>query len=230
MKKSYRVDEIRSWDHYWEGRGIRSKRYAYDLIATYYRRILLKPDLNHFIKKYFVKNAKVLHAGCGGGEVDSDIQNYLKITALDFSQNALKKYKKRYGGSKSIVLGDIRNLKFDKSSFDGIYNLGVLEHFEISDIENILNNFHRVLKKDGTIIIFWPPEYGISVFVFKALIFVLKYIFFIRNVEFHPPEVSRLRSKKRTEVLFKKCGFRIIEYYFGWRDLFTNVAIVAKKS
>lgn len=229
-KLSMKLNEIKSWDRYWGGHGIRSKRFVYDVVASFYRRFLIKPCLNHFAKKYFKKNSKVLHAGCGGGEVDIDLQNYLDITALDFSQNAIKKYTKMYKNKSGIVRGDIRSLKFKSASFDGIYNSGVLEHFYEDDIRKILNSFDRVLKSNGTLVIFWPPEFGISVLFFKTLVFICKDILNIKNVEFHPLEVSRLKSKREAREIFKKSGFRVVECYYGWRDLFTNIAIVAKKN
>jgi len=222
--------EIGSWDHYWAKRNFKSKRHLYDLVASLYRKFILRPDLNHFVKKYFRPKGEALHAGCGGGEVDINTQNYLNITAMDFSKNALIKYKKRHGKNCRTVLGDIRNLKFKNSTFDGIYNLGVFEHFGMADINKILKGFNRILKKNGIIVIFWPPEYGISVFSFKVLVFILKNLFSMKNVEFHPPEPSRIKSKKEITKIFSNNGFKVIEYYFGVRDLFTNVAIVARKS
>ena len=221
--------EIKSWDHYWEGNGIKSKRFAYNIVASSYRRFLIRPYLNRFVKKYFKKNSKVLHAGCGGGEVDMDTQNYLDITAIDFSQNALRKYRKRHKEKCTIVSGDIRSLKFKSSSFDGVYNLGVLEHFRRYEISKILRGFHRVLKKNGTLLIFWPPEFGVSVSFFKILVFICRDILNIKNVEFHPIEVSRLQSKSEAKKIFNDSGFRVIESAYGMRDLFTYVVIVAKK-
>ncbi|MCX6704114.1 MAG: class I SAM-dependent methyltransferase [Candidatus Woesebacteria bacterium] len=221
--------EVKSWDHYWEGSGIKSKRFFYNIVASSYRRFLIRPYLNHFMKKYFRPYAKVLHAGCGGGEVDMDLQNYLGITAMDFSQNALKKYRGRHATKCTILSGDVRSLKFKPSSFDGVYNLGVLEHFRKDDIGKILKGFYRVLKKDGTLIIFWPPEFGVSVSFFKILVFICREILNIKNVEFHPVEVSRLRSKAEARKIFKDYGFRVIECAYGLRDLFTYVVIVARK-
>lgn len=222
--------EVRSWNRYWEGKGIKSKRFAYDFVASFYRRYLIKPCLNHFTGKYFKKNGSVLHAGCGGGEIDLDAQKNFKITALDFSPNAIKKYEKLYRGKSVIVKGDVRSLKFKNNTFDGIYNSGVLEHFYEKDIKKILSEFARVLKRKGTLIIFWPPEFGISVLFFKTLVFICRDILGIRNVEFHPLEVSRLKSKKAAKKIFKDAGFNVVECYYGWRDLFTNIAIVARKS
>jgi len=221
--------EEKSWDHYWEGDGIKDKRFAYNYVASFYRKFLIRPCLNHFVKKYVKANSKVLHAGCGGGEVDMDLQNYLNITALDFSQNALKKYRERHEGKCKIIEGDVRNLKFKPSSFDAVYNSGVLEHFNGDDIAKIMKGFHRVLKKDGTLIIFWPPEFGVSVSFFKILVFICRNILNIKNVEFHPAEVSRLRSKNEAKEIFNNFGFRVIECSYGLRDLFTNIVIVAEK-
>ena len=209
---------------------MKSKRFVYNFIASYYRRFLIRPCLNHFVKKYIKKNSKVLHAGCGGGEVDMDLQNYIHITALDFSQNALRRYRKRHAGKCIIIKGDVRSLTFKPSSFDGVYNSGVLEHFDKIDINKILQGFHRVLKKDGIIVIFWPPEFGISVSFFKILVFICRDLLNIKNVEFHPTEVSRLKSKSEARKIFKDSGFHVIECSYGLRDLFTNIAVVARKN
>ena len=224
---SIKSSEIKSWDHYWGGSGIKSKRFFYNIVASSYRRFLIRPHLNHFMKKYFRQHAKVLHAGCGGGEVDMDLQNYLDITAIDFSQNALKKYRKRHKGK--VVTGDIRTLRFKPSSFDGVYNLGVLEHFNKEDIKKILKSFNRVLKAKGTLVIFWPPEFGVSVSFFKILVFICRELLNIKNVEFHPVELSRLKSKREAKKIFRDSGFRVIECSYGLRDLFTYVVIVARK-
>ena len=158
-----------------------------------------------------------------------DIQNYVNITALDFSQNALQRYKKSHSERCITLKGDIRSLKFEKSSFDGIYDLGVLEHFCKDEIQKILKGFNRVLKPDGTLIIFWPPEYGISVMFFKVLVFICRDILNIKNVEFHPTEYSRLPSKAEARKIFSSSGFRVIECSYGFRDLFTYIVVVAKK-
>ena len=221
--------EVKSWDHYWEGDGFKGKRFAYNYVASFYRRFLIRPCLNYFVKKYVKVNSKVLHAGCGGGEVDMDLRNYLDITALDFSQNALRKYRNRHEGKCKIIEGDVRNLKFELSSFDAVYNSGVLEHFNEDDIAKIMKGFYRVLKKDGTLIIFWPPEFGVSVLFFKILVFICRNILNIKNVEFHPAEVSRLRSENEAKKIFNNFGFRVIECSYGLRDLFTNIVIVARK-
>jgi ubiquinone/menaquinone biosynthesis C-methylase UbiE len=221
---------VKSWDHYWGGHGIRSKRFFYNLVASSYRRLLIRPHLNYFMKKYFEPNSNVLHAGCGGGEVDMDLQKYLNITALDFSPNALRKYRVRHKGKCKIVQGNIKSLRFKPSTFDGVYNLGVLEHFNKKDIGKILKGFRKILKTKGTLVIFWPPEFGVSVTFFKILVFICRELLNIKNVEFHPIEISRLKSKNEAKKIFKESGFSVVECSYGLRDLFTYVVIVAKKT
>lgn len=221
--------EVKYWEKYWEGDMLHGKRFLYDIIASFYRRFLIRPLFNYFIKKYFRKHSKVLHAGCGGGEVDMYVRSYIKITAMDFSQNALEKYQSRNKKYCKIVLGDIRSIPFGPARFEGIYNLGVMEHFTKSDIEKILGEFRRVLKPEGRVIIFWAPEFGLSVAFFKLIVSILKKIFRTRRVVLHPPEVSRIRSEGEARRIFNAAGFEIIEYYFGARDLFTYAVVVAQR-
>ena len=53
-----------------------------------------------------------------------------------------------------LIQGSVFKTNFENKKFDGIYNLGVMEHFNLQDIEN-LNEFNRILKDDGKIILFF---------------------------------------------------------------------------
>ena len=92
----------KAWEHYWSSK---NTRILYDVIAEIYRRILIRPSLNYFIKKSFKQGASVLHAGCGSGQVDSNIRKYIKITALDISPNALEIYKRENGADATTIQG-----------------------------------------------------------------------------------------------------------------------------
>src|SRR4051812_13639379 len=116
------------WDQYWDSKKA-SGGLLYDFVAEIYRKVLIRPCLNHFIRKSFSPGAQVLHAGCGSGQVDKDIRTYVKITALDISKNALHIYQRENGNHCRILHGSIFALPFESESLDGIYNLGVMEHF-----------------------------------------------------------------------------------------------------
>lgn len=226
MDKHKQVEE--DWDIYWSDKD-HSSNVVYDFLAGVYRRVIVKNILNHFIKKYFSKGDNVLHAGCGSGQVDTDIRDFIDITALDISAHALKIYKKVNGDKCKIVQGNIFSLPFRNDSYDGLYNLGVVEHFTQEEIQQILTECKRVIRPGGKIVILWPPVFGFTVFVLDSAHFILNKIFRMK-IKLHPDEITRVKSRKHATETFEKAGFEIIEYYFGIRDLFTQAVVVAKKS
>jgi len=136
---------------------------------------------------------------------------------------------KRINNSQETVLADISKLPKNIKKFDGIYNLGVMEHFTEDEIDRILNQFYLSLKPKGKIILFWPPEFGLSVYFFKLLVFISKNVLRIKNVKFHPDEVSRIPSRDWVYKVIERNHFKIIDYSFGIRDLFTYCVVVARK-
>ncbi len=119
------------WDHYWQskdesGRG-KSRAGWYDVIARFYRVYIIGPLLSHFIAKHFPRKARILHAGCGGGEVDSDVVNLMDVTAMDISSIALDRYRGLHAGKAEVLNGSIFSIPAQAESFDGVYNLGVMD-------------------------------------------------------------------------------------------------------
>lgn len=217
----------RDWDIYWAAKD-KSGNALYDFLSGIYRRMIVKNILNHFIFKYFPKGYKLLHAGCGSGQVDVDIARYVDITALDISKNALDIYKRVHGLNAKTVIGNIFTLPFPDQSFDGIYNLGVMEHFTQEEIHQILTEFKRVIRPGGRILVLWPPTFGFTVFILDNAHFILNKIF-KRNIKFHPEEITRITSREHALQTFENAGLYVLEYYFGIRDIFTQAVIVAKK-
>ncbi len=215
------------WDIYWADKD-KTGNAVYDFLAGIYRRIIVKNILNHFIFKYFSKGEKILHAGCGSGQVDVDIAKHIDITALDISNNALNIYKKVHGPGCKTVQGSIFNLPFPDNSFNGVYNLGVLEHFTEDEIKTILTESKRVLKPKGKILVLWPPTFGFTVFVLDSAHFIMNKIFRM-NIKLHPDEITRVKSKQHAVQTFQSAGFKVLEYYFGPRDIFTQAVVVAEK-
>ena len=213
------------WEDYWGRRNDGGSLYA--VIASIYRKYIIKPRLNRFVRKYFEPGASLLHAGCGTGQVDVDLHRDFKLTALDISPKALALYQLQNPGSKAL-LSSIFDIRLGPRSLDGIYNLGVLEHFSESEIHQILKELHRVLRDSGKLLIFWPPEFGLSVLFFKGLCGLSK-VFLKRSPQFHPPEPSRLKSKNEAIRIFSESGFRVLEYSFSFSDLWTYAVVVAEK-
>ena len=142
------------WDSYWANHKPRS-RFLYDVVAVFYRRYIIKNNLNYFVNKYFPQNSKVLHAGCGSGQVDTDVCDTVKLTALDLSTNALSLYNRENGHKAKLIHADILDTGLEDKEFSGIYNLGVMEHFTETEIHQILTEFRRILSDDGKLVLFW---------------------------------------------------------------------------
>lgn len=228
-----RANTAGEWDKYWAANSAKdeSKRTEfalYDVIAQFYRNRIIKGTLAHFTSKHFAPNAKVLHAGCGGGEVDDAVIGRLNVTALDISQAAISRYAQRHGERAAVMLGDIMDTKLPSGEMDGVYNLGVMEHFSDSEIRGVLSECARVLKPEGRIVLFWPPTYGLSVWALRLIHFVLNSIL-RRNIRLHPDEPSLLQSRAQARSYMQVAGFRMEEYYFGIRDLFTYSVVVGTK-
>ena len=145
----------KGWDSYWERKGSKpATDLAYDLIAEFYRKVIIRPILNHFVRRYFSPGDLALHAGCGSGQVDQDIREYVSITALDISMNALVLYRSFNKGYCRFLRGSIFLIPIGNETVDGFYNLGVMEHFTQREIQQVLGEFHRVLKPGGKLLIF----------------------------------------------------------------------------
>lgn len=228
MTKDKMLGEQREWDEYWTKKKTKSQA-VYRAVAGLYREFIIKKSLNHSIEKEFKKGSKLLHAGSGTGQVDTDILDRYTITALDISGEALKLYKQNNGDKAKLLKASIFDIPAKDSSFDGIYNMGVHEHFTEDENIKILKEYARVLKPNGKIIVFWPPKFGISVIFLNSLHFVLNNIL-RRNIRLHPQEVSLIKSRNQVKDILKRGGFRLVKFYFGPVDLFTHCIIVAKKT
>jgi ubiquinone/menaquinone biosynthesis C-methylase UbiE len=215
------------WDYYWT-RKQTTLHSTYDRIAVFYRQHIIKPHLERFLCKYIKKNGIIMHAGCGGGQVEEEITDTYTIIGMDISFNAIALYKQCHT-EPNLIAGDILSIGVKDNSFDGIYNLGVMEHFSEDEIDRILREFHRIVKKDGVVILFWPPEYGSTVIFFKGVHFFLNSIL-RRDIYFQPPEPSRVRSRKWVSEKVTRAGFSLEEISFRLEDFYTNMVVVIRKN
>lgn len=163
--------------------------------------------------KYLSKNAKILEAGCGLGQI---VIHYHKrgynITGIDNSEVAIKKIK-AYDPSVAVENGDLSLLPYQDNHFDAYLSLGVVEHF-FPFPRKILSEAHRVLKHNGLIMIDVPIENAIRRF-FKPLR-RLRQLNTVRRLFGH----GHIEEKEFYYIMYKKgefkefiekAGFEIIE-------------------
>lgn len=215
------------WDSYWEKKA-KPGALAYDVVATVYRNLFIKSNLNRVIHREFGPGSRLLHAGCGSGQVDADLHGYVDVTAVDISPEALKRYSRENPKASDVKHADILDLPFPDASFDGAYNLGVVEHFEGGQLRQLFHELARVTKPGGKVVVFWPHKMATSAFVLDSIHFVLNDVMH-KEVQLHPPEPSRVGSKKEAREAFEEAGLDLVRYDFGARDLFVQAIAVGQR-
>ena len=207
------------WDHYWKLQARGQK--AYGFVANLYRKYIIKGTLNQHVLRNFNKNSLLLHAGSGSGEVDMDICQSMEVVAIDFSSHALSTYTECHHDAKLLSQADIFRLPFPDATFDGVFNLGVMEHFNDKEMVIALTELRRVTKNNGKILLFWPPKWGLSVFVLRTVHWIARK-FFDKNLNLHPAEINLLSSRQHCQSFCSAAGLQIVGFQFGPRDLFTH--------
>jgi dolichol-phosphate mannosyltransferase len=216
-----------NWNEYWDTKSAKATA-VYDAIATVYRNAVIKRRLEVTLRKEFPAGARLLHAGCGSGQVDAGLHEHAKITAIDISPSALEIYRRHNPQAEAVRHASIFQLPFPSGTFDGAYNLGVVEHFEHDELIRAFTELNRVLKPRGKLVVFWPHAHATSVAVLKSARFVLNDIMH-KNVQFHPAEVSLIHSKKEAAELLAEGGFDLTSYDFGAKDFFVQSVVVATR-
>ena len=154
------------------------------------------------IKRYCLKkNLDILDAGCGTGINILNLQKFGNVQGCDISEIAIDFCKKR--GINKVFKADIQNTGLKKESFDLIFSQGVLYHKQVN-VEKTLDEFERILKKNGKIIIGTPAMSLISHPIFSSF----------HDVNHHSARRHNLNDLKKQ---LEKKGFTILKItYFNF--------------
>lgn len=132
------------------------------------------------------------------------------------------------------VCGDIFRLPFRESSVDGIWNVGVMEHFTHEQIDQIMREFHRVLRHGSRVILLWPGADSVPQ---RLLRVVERVINSTRKAtrehdvfRFHPDEISTLKSIQEGREVLVRNGFDTLHIDSGLRSLLTFKILVGVKN
>ncbi len=188
-------DEIRTnnergnWDELWR----RRKRFYV------YRNVLKTAE--QFLGS--VKDKSVLEVGCGRGATLLEFaRRGANVVGLDYSEQALdvcRRLESRSGirGQATFVNGDARKMPFPTESFDFVFSVGLIEHFE--DPTEILAEQYRVLRKGGYLLVQVPQKYSLYTALKKIMIRLGKWPYGGWETEFSNHELSAVVSEAGLE-------------------------------
>lgn len=226
VEKNPALEDSQGWDDYWEEAG-QSGNLAYKFIASIYRRLVIARRLEAAVRRTFRPGSRLLHAGCGSGQVDVGFQREMRITAVDSSVRALETYVRTVPQAEGVRHASIFDLPFPDASFDGVYNLGVMEHFERDEIIAILRQFRRVLAPEGRLLVFWPHARATSVAALGFWHTIRRRVFGSEKL-LHPPEVSHVQSRAWMAEILQAGGFALETYEFDVRDFWVQAVVTAR--
>jgi SAM-dependent methyltransferase len=108
--------------------------------------------VKNFLKKAALPtNIEILEPGCGTGANRLFLDNYGKVTSLDFSEHALGFCKDRK--LSRLIQGDLNQLGFKEGVFDMAILLDVLYHQWIKNDVSTLQDLWKALKPGGKLLI-----------------------------------------------------------------------------
>lgn len=223
---SKQVAELETWDNHWNT--LAARRSIFARVAQFVRRQILSRAVRHYTGKYFGSQGLFVECGCGTAQSSLRIKRGRRhLVAVDFSAAALAEARS-VTSFRSLLQADIRFLPIGNDSVSGIWNLGVMEHFDRRGVAEILTEFRRVLAPGGVVVLFWPPSFGSSRWVLAPIEWMIR----TRNgreFRFFPDEVTRLRSKDHAAEILGEVDLEALAIDFTPRDLFIHLVVVARK-
>lgn len=118
------------------------------------------------------EGGSVLDIGCGSGVLFYELKEiFSDLNGLDLRRdiNQIKESLERDKIKVNLINGDLLSLPYKDGSFDCIVSVSVLEH--IRDLERVVNEIRRVLKKGGKFICGFPVKNVLMHQFFKIIKF-----------------------------------------------------------
>lgn len=99
--------------------------------------------------QYFPETETLLEIGTGqGGDADFfQLQGY-KVTATDYSENAVASARERVKNVDFHIIDTAQGLPFSDNSFDVVYSHLALHYFDAETTKKVFADIHRILKPE----------------------------------------------------------------------------------
>lgn len=215
-----------AWDSFWTSHFASAPAHA---ALSFIRANIIARGLRRLFARYFPETGIFVEMGSGSSETSARLPaGGRTLVCLDFSFPPLARAR-TMPAIDAAVQGDMYRLPFADGSLDGIWNLGVMEHFTEPELDAVLEEFCRVLKPGGRCLLLWPPLYG----WYKAGAVCLETLLGLarrKKVALYPGEVTLFTSRKKVEALCGRHGFSLRRASHTPFDLFTYVVVVIDKN
>lgn len=222
-EKAESVDWLRHWSEEHQGR--MSQKFF-----SWYRKAVFARTVGYFADRYFAPSGVFVEAGSGTAETSVRIDKRhgdRVLVAVDIVLPALYRCDQVMDAR---ICADNFYLPFRDNSLDGVWNLGVMEHFTHDKINEMLGEFHRALKPGGRVILFWPGTDSIPQKMLKFAEKIINLKKRERRFQFHPDEISQLGSSRQGREVLARNGFTPLYVDFGLRSLMAFKSVVGEKS
>lgn len=214
--------EVDDWSGHWaEAR----QNTAVQRFFSWYRRVVFSRTVRHYCERYFPPTGIFLEAGSGTSETSMRLDKLggrRILVALDIVPSVLKRC---HPIMDVRLAGDIFCLPFAGASLDGLWNVGVMEHFTEAEIDSILSEFRRVLKPRAPMVLLWPGSDSVP----QKLLAIVQRLVRVcgrPGFRFHPPEIGQLRSLRQGRRILERNRFEVLHLGFGLRSLFAFKVLV----
>ncbi|TSD04469.1 MAG: methylase involved in ubiquinone/menaquinone biosynthesi, partial [Parcubacteria group bacterium Greene0714_36] len=197
---------------------------------SFYRKHVFARTVRYFLKRYFPHQGIFLEAGSGTAETSVRVDKHSGgrvLVALDIVFPVLKMCDPVMDAR---VCGDGFHLPFRDGSLDGIWNLGVMEHFTHEQIDEMIREFRRVLKDGERLILFWPAKNSIPQKMLKLVEKIINLKKREHRFQFHPDEISQLASNRQAREILARNGFAPLSVDWGLRSLMAFKSVVGEKN
>ncbi|HEV8148661.1 MAG TPA: methyltransferase domain-containing protein [Gemmatimonadales bacterium] len=221
-----RKPEFADWTEHWSGAKQQSIPQRF---FSLYRRAVFARTVAWFIERYFPAEGVLVEAGSGTAETSMRISKRGGRRLLVAVDLVLPVVARCHPVMDVRLAADIFRLPFSTGSIDGIWNVGVMEHFTHDLIDEMLLEFRRVLRPGAPLLLLWPATDSLPQKALRAVEAVVHLRRESREFRFHPDEISQLRSAEEGRHVLRRTGFEPLTVDPGWRSLFAFKTLVGRR-
>ena len=226
-----------------------------DYHNIYDKFLMLSPTYNKMVSNIIndldlKKDLKILDAGCGTGYLSKKLLDAgCDVFSVDYSRNALSIFSDRVNEAKIYHVDLSRKLFFNDNMFDKIVCVNALYAIGSQSINSAVDEFYRILKKDGVIIITDPKEnfnnfkiflsdiklwknnkglFSVGYFLIRNLLIYIKLFFYNKKIDNNARDnIYKFFNEQQYSDLFKTHGFNVISIKNEYAG--QNLMIIAEK-